>query len=110
LNTTYSAVSSRGREIATLRALGFSAFPVAVSVIVEALLLSIGGAAIGAAVAFLLYDGKQDFFGTNVFHLTVPLALIGLGIVWAAVVALLGGLPPAIRAARRPLVEALRAS
>jgi putative ABC transport system permease protein len=110
LNTMYSAVSSRGREIATLRALGFSAFPVAVSVIVEALLLSIGGAAIGAAVAFLLYDGKQDFFGTNVFHLTVPLALIGLGIVWAAVVALLGGLPPAIRAARRPLVEALRAS
>lgn len=110
LNTMYSAVSSRGREIATLRALGFSAASVAVSVILEALLLSIGGALIGAAVAFLLYDGKQDFFGTNVFHLSVSPALIGLGIVWAAVVALLGGLPPSVRAARRPVVEALRAS
>jgi len=110
LNTMYSAVSARGQEIATLRALGFSAFPVMVSVIVEALVLSIGGALAGAAVAFLLYDGKQDFFGTNVFHLTVSPGLVGLGIIWAAVVALLGGLPPSVRAARRPVVDALRAT
>ena len=110
LNTMYSAVSARGREIATLRALGFSAFPVMVSVILEALVLSIGGALIGAAIAWLLYNGKQDFFGQNVFHLTVSPGLVALGIIWAAVVALLGGLPPSIRAVRRPVVDALRAT
>jgi putative ABC transport system permease protein len=110
LNTMYSAVSARGREIATLRALGFSAFPVMVSVIAEALALSVGGALLGAATAFLIYNGRQDFFGTNVFHLTVSPWLVLLGIIWAAVVALLGGLPPSIRAARRPVVEALRAT
>jgi putative ABC transport system permease protein len=110
LNTMYSAVGARGREIATLRALGFSAIPVMVSVILEALVLAVGGALIGAGVAWLLYDGKQDFFGTNVFHLTVPPVLVGIGVIWAIVVALLGGLPPSIRAARRPVVDALRAT
>jgi putative ABC transport system permease protein len=110
LNTMYSAVGARGREIATLRALGFSAIPVMVSVILEALVLAVGGALIGAGAAWLLYDGKQDFFGTNVFHLTVPPVLVGIGVIWAIVVALLGGLPPSIRAARRPVVDALRAT
>jgi putative ABC transport system permease protein len=108
LNTMYSAVGARGQEIATLRALGFSTFPVMVSVLLEALALAVGGALIGAGVAWLLYDGKQDFFGTNVFHLTVPPVLVGMGVIWAVVVALLGGLPPSIRAVRRPVVEALR--
>ena len=52
LNTMYAAVSSRGREIATLRALGYGAFPVAVSVILEAVTLSLAGALIGAAIAW----------------------------------------------------------
>lgn len=110
LNTMYSAVSTRGREIATLRALGYGAFPVAVSVILEAVLLSITGALIGAAIAWALYDGKQDLFGNSVFHLSVSPAQIQLGVIWAAAVALLGGLFPSIRAARRPVVEALRAT
>jgi putative ABC transport system permease protein len=110
LNTMYAAVSARGREIATLRALGFSAFPVAVSVVVEAMLLAVTGALIGAAIAWLLYDGKRDAFGNTVFFLTVSRHLVGLGILWAVVVALLGGLMPSIRAARRPVVEALRAT
>jgi putative ABC transport system permease protein len=110
LNTMYSAVGARGQEIATLRALGFSAIPVMVSVLLEALLLAVGGALIGAAGAYAIYDGRQDFFGTNVFHLTVPPVLVGIGIIWAVVVALLGGLPPSIRAARRPVVDALRAT
>ena len=71
LNTMYAAVSSRGREIATLRALGFGAFPVAVSVILESVTLSLAGALIGAAIAWALYDGKQDVFGSNIFHLSV---------------------------------------
>ena len=110
LNTMYSAVSTRGREIATLRALGYGAFPVAVSVILEAVLLSVTGALIGAGIAWALYDGKQDLFGNSVFHLSVSPAQVELGVIWAAAVALLGGLFPSIRAARRPVVEALRAT
>jgi len=110
LNTMYSAVSTRGREIATLRALGYGAFPVAVSVILEAVVLSMTGALIGAAIAWALYDGKQDLFGNSVFHLSVSPAQIQLGVIWAVAVALLGGIFPSIRAARRPVVEALRAT
>jgi len=110
LNTMYSAVSTRGREIATLRALGYGAFPVAVSVILEAMLLAVAGALIGATIAWALYDGKQDVFNNNVFHLSVSPAQIQLGIIWAVAVALLGGLFPSIRAAKRPVVEALRAT
>jgi putative ABC transport system permease protein len=106
----YAAVSTRGREIATLRALGYGAFPVAVSVILEAMLLAVTGALIGAAIAWSLYDGVQDSFGNTVFHLSVSPALIGLAILWAIAVALLGGFFPSIRAARRPVVEALRAT
>jgi putative ABC transport system permease protein len=110
LNTMYAAVSNRGREIATLRALGYGAFPVAVSVILEAMLLSVMGALIGAAIAWAFYDGKLDLFGNVIFHLSVSPAQIGLGVIWAVAVALLGGLFPSIRAARRPVVEALRAT
>jgi len=110
LNTMYSAVSTRGREIATLRALGYGAFPVAVSVILEAVLLSVAGALIGALIAWSLYDGKQSLFNNSIFHLSVSPTQFKLGIIWAVVVALLGGLLPSIRAARRPVVEALRAT
>jgi putative ABC transport system permease protein len=110
LNTMYAAVSTRGREIATLRALGFGAFPVAVSVILEAVVLAVAGALLGAGIAWGLYDGKQDVFGNNVFHLSVSPGLIELGLGWAVLVALLGGLLPSIRAARRPVVDALRAT
>lgn len=110
LNTMYSAVSTRGREIATLRALGYGAFPVAVSVILESMLLSVAGALIGAGIAWALYDGKQDVFNSSVFHLSVSPAQFELGVIWAIAVALLGGLFPSIRAARRPVVEALRAT
>lgn len=110
LNTMYSAVANRGREIATLRALGYGAFPVAVSVVLEAILLSVGGAVVGAAIAWALNDGAQDVFGNSVFYLSVSPGQIKLGLLWALAVALLGGLFPSIRAARRPVVEALRAT
>lgn len=110
LNTMYAAVSTRAREIATLRALGYGAFPVAVSVILEAVVLSVAGALSGAAIAWLLNDGRQATWGVNIFHLSVPPAMVGLGVGWAIVVALLGGILPSIRAARRPVVEALRAT
>jgi len=110
VNTMYAAVSTRGQEIATLRALGFGAFPVAVSVMLEAILLSVAGALVGGGIAWLLFDGKEQVFGNNVYNLTISPEGIGLGIIWACVVALLGGLLPSIRAARRPVIDALRAT
>jgi putative ABC transport system permease protein len=110
LNTMYVTVAERSREIATLRALGFGALPVAMSVILEALMLAVIGAAIGAAIAWALYNGRQDSFGNAVFILTVSPALVGLGIGWALLVALLGGLFPSVHAARLPIVDALRAT
>ncbi|HWY62628.1 MAG TPA: ABC transporter permease [Rhizomicrobium sp.] len=109
-NTMYAAVGARGREIATLRALGYGGFAVAVSVIVEAAALSLAGALIGAAIAWWQYDGVQDGFGSDVFTMTVSPALIGIALLWAIAVAFLGGALPAIRAARLTVVEALRAT
>lgn len=113
LNTMYSAVSARTVEIATLRAIGFGATPILVSVFVEALLLSLVGATIGAFLAWLFFNGDavnslSGNFTQVVFHLEVGWALVGLGIAWAAAIGLLGGLFPALRAVRRPVVEALR--
>lgn len=114
LNTMYSAVSSRAREIATLRAIGFGAGPVVFSVFAESLLLALAGGAIGAALAWLFFNGNAvSTLGANfsqvVFRLTVTPALIVSGIWLALFIGLLGGLFPAIRSARLPVVDALRA-
>jgi putative ABC transport system permease protein len=79
-------------------------------VILEAITLAVAGALIGAAIAWALNNGRQATWGQNIFHLTVSPALVGLGVSWAVIVALMGGLLPSIRAARRPVVEALRAT
>jgi putative ABC transport system permease protein len=116
LNTMYSAVSSRAVEIATLRAIGFGATGVVSSVIIEALLLSVLGALAGAALAWAVFDGStvsslasSGGLAQVVFHLRIGSGLFLLGIVWACVVGLIGGLLPAIRAARIPVALALRA-
>jgi putative ABC transport system permease protein len=113
LNTMYSAVSSRVTEIATLRAIGFGAGSVVVSVLAEALLLAVIGALIGAGVAWALFGGNTISMGGGisslVFELSVTPALVGVGIIWACAVGFLGGLFPAIRAARLPVATALRA-
>jgi putative ABC transport system permease protein len=108
LNIMYSAVRSRRREIATLRALGFGGLPVAVSVVAEATLLAVVGGGIGAAAAAFLFSGGQQAMGTNVFRMLVTPEMIALGLAWAFAIALLGGTPPAARAARLPIVTALR--
>jgi putative ABC transport system permease protein len=115
LNSMYSAVAARGLEIATLRAIGFGALPVLLSVMIEALLLSLLGGLIGAALAWLFFNGHSvstlgGAFAQVVFQLTVTRALIITGIVWACVIGLLGGFFPALRAARLPVAEALRAA
>jgi putative ABC transport system permease protein len=115
LNSMYSAVAARGLEIATLRAIGFGALPVLLSVMIEALLLSLIGGIIGASLAWLFFNGHSvstlgGAFAQVVFQLTVTPALIVTGIVWACIIGLLGGFFPALRAARLPVAEALRAA
>jgi putative ABC transport system permease protein len=114
LNTMYTAVASRTREIATLRALGFSAGPVVVSVLVESLALAAAGGLVGALLAYLVFNGYrastinfQSFSQVGfTFAVTPPLIVGGMFI--ALFMGFLGGLFPAIRAARQPVVTALR--
>ena len=113
LNTMYSAVSARAREIATLRAIGFGAGGVVVSVLAESLLLSLVGASLGAGISWVLFNGNTvtlgDSLSTLVFKMQVTPALLGSGVLLAIGVGLVGGLFPAVRAARLPVATALRA-
>lgn len=104
----YAAVRARTREIGTLRALGFGSAPVAVSVLLEAMLLALIGAALGTFIAWLAFDGRVVYSG-SVFKLHVPASLAALGLAWGVMIALLGGLFPALRAASLPAAQALRA-
>jgi putative ABC transport system permease protein len=110
LNTMYSAVDARKREIATLRALGFGATAVIVSVILESLLLAIPGALLGGAIAWGLFNNHDIAMGGVSFSMSVTPGLVVLGLIWALVIGLIGGFTPAIRAARVPVAEALRAT
>ena len=114
VNTMYSAVANRTREIATLRALGFGSSPVVVSVLFEAVLLSIVGGLIGGGLAWIGFDGYQtttmnwQSFSQVAFAFRVTPELLLRGLVFAVIMGLLGGLFPAVRAARMPVVTALR--
>jgi putative ABC transport system permease protein len=110
LNTLYAAVSTRSVEIATLRVFGFGAAAILTSVLAEALVLSLLGAAIGACAAWFAFNGDLHAAGSLVFRLTVTPALMAEGIGLACVLGLLGGIFPAFRAARVPVAVALRAS
>ena len=114
LNTMYMAVSGRSREIATLRALGFGASPVVVSVLAESLLLAGIGAVVGAGIAYALFNGYQaatmnfQTFSQVAFAFAVTPELLTQGAIFAIVMGTLGGLFPALRAARQPIAAALR--
>jgi putative ABC transport system permease protein len=112
LNTMYAAVASQGVTIATLRAIGFSGSAVLAAVLVEALTLAVVGALVGAATAWLLFSGHTlSMFaggGQAIFQLRITGRLVLLGVVWALAIGLIGGLFPAIRAARLPVATALR--
>jgi putative ABC transport system permease protein len=115
LNTMFSAVSSRTIEIATLRAIGFGPWPTVVSVLIEALLLAAVGGAVGACAAWLFFDGRtvSTTQGTAhaqlIFDISVNLRLAVIGVMIACVIGFVGGLFPALRAARLPVATALRA-
>jgi putative ABC transport system permease protein len=112
--TMYTAVSTRSREIATLRALGFNSTSVVISVLVEALALAAIGGALGGVAAYLAFNGYQtstmnfQTFSQVAFAFRVTPELLSMGLFYALVMGLIGGLFPAIRAARLPIPSALR--
>lgn len=114
INTMYTAVSDRSREIATLRAIGFSRFPIMVSVMVEAIALSLVGGILGGGISYLLFNGftvstlSFSSFTQVVFAFAVTPELLVQGIIIALFIGLIGGFFPAIKAARQPIPEALR--
>jgi len=112
LNTMYSSVAARATEIATLRAIGFRAFPAFAGTLVESLLLAAIGGVVGAAATWLIFDGLSAStlgasFTQVVFNFKLTPTLIAQGIVLALIVGLVGGLFPAVRAARMPIVAGL---
>jgi putative ABC transport system permease protein len=115
LNTMYTAVSSRGREIATLEALGFGSSPVVISIMVESMLLALVGGTLGALLAWAAFDGYRaatlnwQTFSQVTIAFDVNPALLASGVAYALLIGFIGGLFPAIRAARMPLATALRA-
>jgi len=112
--TMYTAVASRTREIATLRALGFGSIPVVISVLVESALLAIAGGIVGGAIAWLAFNGYEtatmnfQSFSQIAFKFAVTGGLLAQALSYAVLMGLLGGMLPAIRAARLPVVTALR--
>jgi len=112
LNTMYSAVSSRTREIATLRALGFGASPVIVSVLAEAMLLAAAGGIVGGVLAYIGFNGirasTMNGFNQMTFAFAVTPQLLLQGILYALLLGFVGGLLPSLRAARLGITEGLR--
>jgi len=114
LNTMYNSVSTRTREIATLRALGFGRSAVTVSVMLESLALALVGGVVGAALAYFVFNGHQtstmnwQSFSQVTFAFQVTPQLLVGGMIWATGIGMIGGFFPAIRAARLPIASALR--
>jgi putative ABC transport system permease protein len=112
--TMYSAVASRTREIATLRALGFSSGPVQISVLAEALVLALAGGVIGGLLAYFIFDGYRtstlnwQSFSQVAFAFRVTPRLLLTAILVTLPMGLIGGLFPAIRAGTLPVATALR--
>jgi len=114
LNTMFAAVAARAREIATLRAIGFTGLPVVVAVMLETMLLALIGGVIGGLLAWLLFNGYNastmaaGSVGQLSFQLRVTPDLLWTGLKWALAIGFIGGLFPAMRAARLPVTAALR--
>ena len=113
LNSMYAAVAARTREVATLRAIGFRGGVVVFSVLSETLLLALAGGSVGALVAWVLFrhftaSTLGPNFGAVIFQFRITPSLIGEGLKWALVIGFVGGLFPAMRAARMPVTEGLR--
>jgi putative ABC transport system permease protein len=112
--TMYTAVATRSREIATLRALGFNTVSVLISVLAESLGLAALGGALGGVAAYLAFNGYQtstinfQTFSQVAFAFAVTPSLLVQGLAYALIMGLIGGLLPAVKAARLPIASALR--
>jgi len=110
VNSLYTIVDSRRREIATLRAIGFGAAPVGAAILCESILLALPGALLGVILAWALFQRMSvSPFGFS-FLLDVTPRLAVIGVLWALAMGLIGGVLPALRAARVPVTTALRAT
>ncbi len=114
LNTMFATVASRAREIATLRAIGFSGLPVVVAVMLETMLLALLGGLAGGLIAWLLFNGYTAStlaggVASLSFEFRVSPQLLWEGLKWALAIGFIGGLFPAVRAATLPVTDALRA-
>ncbi|SBV50391.1 hypothetical protein XBLMG947_1169 [Xanthomonas bromi] len=114
LNTMYAAVATRAREIATMRAIGFRGTPVIMALMLETMLLALLAGLLGGAIAWAVFNGYTvstlgNNFSQVVFQFKVSPALLWSGLKWALGIGLVGGLFPALRAARLPITTALRA-
>jgi putative ABC transport system permease protein len=114
MNTMYASVGARTREIGTLRVLGFRRRSVVTAILIEGVCLAFVGGIIGGAASLLVNGYKTgtfnfQTFSETVFELTVTAPIIAKGLVFAALVGLLGALLPAMRASRLPVIEALKA-
>jgi len=113
-NTLFNAVASRVREIATLRAMGFGAWPVVISVLVEAMILGAVGGLLGGVMALVFLNGMTTStlnfasFSQITFAFTVTPALMLLGIAYGLLLCLIAGILPGIKAARQPITQGLR--
>jgi putative ABC transport system permease protein len=114
LNCMFAAVAARAREIATLRAIGFRGMPVVVAIMLETMLLALLGGLLGGALAWLIFNGYSastlaaGSVGKLSFEFSVTPALLWSGLKWALAIGFIGGLFPAVRAARLPVTTALR--
>jgi putative ABC transport system permease protein len=114
LNTMFAAVATRAREIATLRAIGFRGVPVVIAIMLETMLLALIGGILGGLIAWLIFNGytastlAAGSTGQLTFEFSVAPALLWTGIKWALAIGFIGGLYPALRAARLPVTTALR--
>nr|WP_243436233.1 ABC transporter permease [Acanthopleuribacter pedis] len=114
VNTMVTAVAARGREIATLRAIGFHRVPIVLSILVESTLLALAGGLIGGFIAYLLFDGFRtatmnfQSFSQVTFAFEVDAGLLAMGVFYSTVIGLIGGLLPAVQAVRSPVADALR--
>jgi putative ABC transport system permease protein len=106
----YALVDDRRREIATLCAIGFGSFAIITSVLIESLLMALPGAALGAAAAWICFNGRHVSPAGLAFDLAVTPQVVALGVTWALCMGLAGGLLPALRAARLSVASALRAT
>jgi len=110
LNSLYASVDSRRRELATLRAIGFNGGPIVLSVLIEGMVLALPGAFLGAAIAWLFFNGNTVTPAGLIFKLTVTPHVVWVAVLWSLAIGLIGASLPALRAARVPVATALRAA